>query len=213
MQQRFGLLLHLQLLVGIVRVILDCHRVEAGEPDLAGFRRAGVVPQQLPPGRVGVVALGYGCQPGVSDPLDVNQQLAVIGHGQRAIRQDFPRCEKLLLHLPCVIAGAGQQVRQREGCPVAQIGQGVAEQLQDRDARIMHVVVGPDAPAQPLHVSQSDRVQPPVVERRFSAVFFGYRCDHRYHTSRMLWLPAETRIASGVSGCARLMSIMLDVSP
>src|SRR4029077_6932358 len=110
-----------------------------------------------------------------------DEQLAKIPNGQRVDRENFAgRVETLALEVGRLSRRRRQQIAHRITAAVAQIGEGVTEQLQQGDARIVDVVIGPQTAAQLLDVVQAPLPQPGIVLGRIQRRVLrdGYAVHH-----------------------------------
>ena len=107
-------------------------------------------------------------QPDVSDGRNaVDDQLAVVVLRQRIAGQDgFGRKQPLSYRIDRVGFGIGDQILDRQFRPVGQLGQRITQLLEDGDAGIVFVVVGPDVAREALDDVQTLFPEGEVVESR-----------------------------------------------
>ena len=124
--------------------------------------------RQRPQHAPGAVVVGqwlvHRLDPGIAHAGDVAHQLAQIRQGDRCAGQHLGRREQARRARAGAAAGdrvavAGQQVLHREIGAVGQIGEGVAQRLQQRDAGVVGVVVGPGGASQALQQAEAAAAQ------------------------------------------------------
>lgn len=97
--------------------------------------------------------LAHGLDPGVLDALDVDHELAQVEQG------DGPRAEDLRRGVEIRRAGLAEEVGQVVGGAVGDVGEGVTQLLEDRDAGIVVVEVGPQVAGEALELAQARGAQ------------------------------------------------------
>ena len=105
--------------------------------------------------------------PGVAHRVDVDQQAPEVLGGGQVDGEDLPRRVEGLVRIRvvgrCAGRRRGEDVLDREAGAVRQLGDRVGERLEDRDARVVGVVVGPLRAAGLLDVADALAAQPVEV--------------------------------------------------
>ena len=134
---------------------------------------------QLAPGVIAQVAGALLAEnPGVAHRVQVDQQAPeIVGRG-RVDRQDLTGAEKRLVGIRLTAVGRGdfrgEDVLDVPARPVGQVGDGVAERLQDGDARIVGVVIGPKGAPHLLDEADPFPAQAVVILGGVERGLFGY---------------------------------------
>ena len=107
-----------------------------------------------------------GDDPRVLHARQVDQELAIVAHRERARREEAPRGREERPQPRRVIARAGDEVGDRMLGAVGEVGERVAEQFERGDAGVVDVVVRPRAPGRRAQLREGGGEQCRGIVRR-----------------------------------------------